>query len=136
MKNVWKKTAPLFLAAAFLLALGLSQAVHAAEAPQQEWELINPMGEIEVTSVDPAPRITDLDGKTVVLRWNGKNNGDVALDHLAVLLGKKYPKAKIVKSYTMDKDINTITGNNEQSMRVANFIKALKPDLVIASTAD
>ena len=123
-----------------LLALSvvflLTGVASAAKPAAQKWEIINPMGEIHKVIVAPAPRISTLDDKTVVLRWNGKNNGDVALNHLAVLLEKQYPKAKIVKSYTMDKDINTITGNNEQSMRVTNFIKGLKPDLVIAAQAD
>jgi hypothetical protein len=132
-----KRVLPLVLAALFLLAFSVPPAVQAAQPPQpQEWELINPMGEIEKTAVNPAPRIKNLDGKTVVLRWNGKNNGDIALDRLAVLLGKKYPAAKIVKSYALDASINTITGNDEQSMRVTNFIKGLKPASVIAFQAD
>ena len=39
----------------------------AKEAPQ-EWELVNPSGVIEVKYFKPAPRLTSLDGKTIVLR--------------------------------------------------------------------
>ena len=101
----------------------------------QEWEIVVPAGEIEKASYDPAARISSLDGKTVVLRWNGKNNGDIFLDRFAVLMEKKYPKAKIIKSYT-DFKLNTITGSQSQSMFVTNTITAMKPDLVIAAQAD
>ncbi|MDR0826740.1 MAG: hypothetical protein LBN33_02525 [Desulfovibrio sp.] len=130
----------LILLASFLLAAAGAYPVVAAPAAdgadQQEWEFIIPTGEIEKTSVDPAPRIKNLDGKTIALRWNGKNNGDVFLDHLAVLLHKKYPSAKIVKTYEMEKSLNTITGANDVSMKVTEFIKKQKPDLVIAAQAD
>lgn len=106
----------------------------AAEAAQ-EWEFLVPTGEIQKSTVDPAPRISSLDGKTVVLRWNGKNNGNIFLDRLAVLLGQKYPKTKVVKSYT-NSELNTITGSQAQSMFVTNAILAVKPDLVIAAQAD
>ena len=49
--------------------------------------------------MEPAKRITALEGKTIALRWNGKNNGDLVLDRLAELLAKKYPTAKVVKTY-------------------------------------
>lgn len=74
----------------------MAPAAQAADQPQ-EWELINPTGEIR--SPEPAKRITALEGKTIALRWNGKNNGDLVLDRLAELLAKKYPTAKVVKTY-------------------------------------
>ena len=67
------------MALAAAAALCATPAAQAADQPQ-EWELINPTGEIEKVAVEPAKRITALEGKTIALRWNGKNNGDLVLD--------------------------------------------------------
>ena len=75
------------MGAVMLLGAPLAQAV---EKPQ-EWELVNPSGVIKQAQVEPAKRITSLDGKTVALRWNGKNNGNVVLDRVAELLSQRYP---------------------------------------------
>ena len=45
-------------------ALCAAPAAQAADQPQ-EWELINPTGEIEKVVVEPAKRITALEGKTI-----------------------------------------------------------------------
>ena len=42
----------------------------------REWKLVNPEGVVVVEPVEISPRITSLEGKTVLLRWNGKHNGD------------------------------------------------------------
>jgi hypothetical protein len=84
------------LALAVAAMLGAVPAL-AADKPQ-EWELINPTGAVETSSIDPAPRLTTLEGKTVVLRWNGKNNGNVLLGRLAELLAKRFPD-QVVKSF-------------------------------------
>ncbi len=122
-----------------LLALGsalLMGAPYGAQAAEEvEWELVNPSGAIKVAQIEPAARISSLEGKTVALRWNGKNNGDVVLDHLAELIVKKYPSVKIVKTYE-DLSLNTISGTAGNSMRIAKAVAAVKPDLVIASQAD
>ncbi len=117
--------------AALLLGIPLAQA---AEKPQ-EWELVNPSGVIKQSAIEPAARITSLEGKTVALRWNGKNNGNVVLDHLAELLTQKYPTVKIVKTYN-DARLNTISGTPAISENITKAVAAVKPDLVIASQAD
>jgi ABC-type Fe3+-hydroxamate transport system substrate-binding protein len=119
----------------FLAALSLLAATAWAEPPQ-EWEVLNPAGVMQKATVKPAARVASLDGKTIVLRWNGKNNGDVALDKLAELLAKKAPTAKIVKSYALDPSINKIAGSPGESERINKVIMGHKPDLVIASQAD
>lgn len=130
--NVLKTCRRLLLALAAVL--GFAGLAGAAEQVQ-EWELIIPNGVIEQAQIDPARRIAGLDGKTVVLRWNGKNNGNVFLDRVAELFAQKHPKTKVVKSYT-DTRLNTITGSPAQSEFVTKSILAMKPDLVIAAQAD
>ncbi|MBO4318578.1 MAG: hypothetical protein J5855_09960 [Mailhella sp.] len=122
----------LMAGAALLLCAPLASA---AEQPQ-EWELVNPAGVIKQAMVEPAKRITTLDGKTVALRWNGKHNGNVVLDRVAELMAKKYPTTKIVKTYVDDPSLNTISGTPAISTRIAKAVAAVKPDLVIASQCD
>ena len=119
----------LALGAALLLGVPSAQA---AEKPQ-EWELVNPTGAIKIAQVEPAKRITSLDGKTVALRWNSKNNGDIVLDRIAELMAQKFPKTKIIKLYKTDPSLNGISG---ESQRVAKAAASVKPDLVIASQGD
>ena len=123
-----------------LLALGAAlllgaPAAQAAEQPQ-EWDLVNPTGVIKIARINPAKRISTLDGKTVAFRWNGKNNGDVVLDHLCDLMGKKFPNTRFVKIYQKDPSTVGISGSAPESERIARSMVSLKPDLVIASQGD
>ncbi len=124
-----------WISAFFFAVLALPAAVIGAEAVQ-EWELINPAGTIAITPVKPAPRLTTLEGKTVVLRWNGKHNGNNFLDRVAELLAQKVPSAKVIKLYEVDKSTVKISGSNAESARIAKVIQDLKADLVIGSQAD
>ena len=120
------------MALAAAAALCAAPAAQAADQPQ-EWELINPTGEIEKVAVEPAKRITALEGKTIALRWNGKNNGDLVLDRLAELLAKK-----VVKTYRdmADQNLNKISATQDESMRIVKAVASVRPDIVIASQAD
>src|SRR5208337_845494 len=76
------------LALAFAVLVG-TPIITAAKETSQEWEIVNPAGTIEIKYAKPAPRLTTLEGKTVVLRWNGKHNGDNVLNRVAELLAKQ-----------------------------------------------
>lgn len=123
-----------------LLALGAAMllgapAVQASEQPQ-EWDLVNPAGVIKIAQIKPAKRISTLDGKTVAFRWNGKNNGDVVLDHLCDLMGKKFPNTRFIKIYQKDPSTVGISGSAPESERIARSMVSLNPDLVIAAQGD
>lgn len=107
-----------------------------AKEQAQQWEIINPSGIIETKYFKPAPRLTSLDGKTIVLRWNEKHNGNLFLDRIAELLREKVPTAKVIKLYEVDKSTIKISGSAKESVRIAEVIKELKADIVIASQAD
>ena len=122
----------------FLIAMAVclgAPLAYAVEQPQ-EWEMVNPAGVFIKPSIAPAKRISTLDGKTIALRWNSKHNGDIVLNHLAELLAKKYPTAKILKTYEMDPTLNKLAGSNAESERIAKTIVGMKPDIVIASQCD
>jgi hypothetical protein len=82
------------------------------------------------------PHPASLEGKTVVLRWNGKFNGDKLLGRLGELLTQQVKGVKIVKLWETDAATAAISKNGEASEQVADKIAKLKADLVIAAQAD
>jgi len=77
-----------------------------------------------------------LEGKTVLLRWNGKYNGDRYLSRIGELINQQMKGVKIVKIWEIDKSTAAISKSAEVSEQVAESIAKLKPDLVIAAQAD
>jgi len=82
------------------------------------------------------PHPASLEGKTVLLRWNGKYNGDRFLGRVGELMTQQVKNIKIIKMWEMDKATAVISKNAEVSEQVAVSIAKLKPDLVIAGQAD
>ena len=119
-----------------LLTLLLVPQLAIAKETPQEWELIKPEGVVEVRHFDLAPRLTTLEGKTIVLRWNEKHNGNNILDRIAELFKEKVPLAKVIKLYEVDKTTVKISGSNQEAARIARIIKDLKADIVIAAQTD
>jgi len=130
------KYLPFFGMIAFLVVFLATPVIASAKEMIQEWELINPAGAIAIQPIKPAPRLASLEGKTIILRWNGKHNGNNFLDRIAELLAEKLPSAKVIKIYGVDKSTVKISGANAESARIAKVIKDLKADIVIASQAD
>ena len=77
-----------------------------------------------------------LEGKTVLLRWNEKMNGDKYLTCVAELLTKQVKNVKVIKLWELDKSTAAISKDLQESEKVAATVTRLKPDLVIASQAD
>lgn len=77
-----------------------------------------------------------LEGKTVVLRWNGKPNGDKFLTRFGELLAQQVKNVKIIKMWEVDKTTACISKTAEASKEIAEKIAKLKPAMVIASQAD
>ena len=131
-----KNPSKVFWAAAILAAFLAFPVAGMAKEAIQEWEIINPAGTIDIQPIKPAPRLASLEGKTIVLRWNSKHNGDNFLNRIAELLAEKVPSAKVIKLYEVDKSTIRTSSSNQESQRIANVIKGLKADLVIGSQAD
>jgi len=103
----------------------------------QSWEILNPEGAIKIEPMEINPHPASLEGKTVLLRWNGKHNGDKFLDRVAELLAQKVKGIKIIKSWEVASEtVDPITGSQERSMELMKKLAAFKPDLVIGSQAD
>lgn len=105
-----------------------------AEA-KQTWTVLNPEGAIQVESLQLNPHPTSLEGKTVGLLWNSKENGDNFLNTIAEELEKNVKDVKVVKIWEEIPE-SMGYGPNIMTDEVVNKIKALKPDLVIAAQAD
>ena len=108
-----------------------------AKEREQRWEILNPKGVVKIDPMEINPHPSTLEGKTIMLRWNGKHNGDNFLNRVAELLGEKVRGVKIIKSWEVAPEtVEPITGSQERSLELMKKLAAFKPDLIIASQAD
>ncbi len=102
----------------------------------QSWELVNPQGIVKVEPMKVNPHPTTLEGKTVLLRWNGKHNGNNILNRVAEMLTEQVKDVKIVKLWEKYPDTVMVSSSQEKSKDIAKKVASFKPDLVIASQTD
>ncbi len=108
-----------------------------ADEKIQDWELINPEGVVKIEIMKLNPHPSRLEGKTVMLRSNGKHNGDKFLIRVGELLRDKVKDIRIIYSWEVAPEtVDPITGSHERSKKFAQKLASFKPDLVIASQAD
>ncbi len=105
-----------------------------AEA-SQKWTLVNPEGATRVESMELNPHPESLEGKTVGLVWNSKENGDNFLNAVAEELEKTVKDVNIIKIFEEIPESQGY-GPNIFTDEVISKIQAMKPDLVIAAQAD
>ncbi len=77
-----------------------------------------------------------LEGKTVLLHWNGKYNGDKFLSLLGELFNEQVKNVRIVKMWEVDPNTAIISKKMEVSEQIASKIAVLKPNIVISAQAD
>ena len=126
----------LFFSAFFLICF-FTSVISPAKEIRQKWELLNPEGviKIEATKINPHP--STLEGKTVILRWNGKHNGDKFLERVGDLLVERVKNIRIIKSWEVAPEtVDPITGSQERSQEFAKAIAKFKPDIVIGAQSD
>ena len=108
--------------------------MQATDQPQ-EWELINPTGEIEKVAVEPAKRITALEGKTIALRWNGKeqrrSDCSTALPNCWPRVSHRQGREDVPRHGRQN--LNKISATQDESMRIVKAVASVRPDIVIAS---
>jgi hypothetical protein len=103
---------------------------------EQQWELINPEGLVKVEVLKPAPRPGTLENRTVVMRWNGKTNGDHYLNRVGELLFEKVPGVNVIRLWEKHLSTAAISQSPEESRNVARKIADLGADMVIGTNAD
>ena len=124
-----RRSLSLVLLALTLVTLGLSACGQAT--PQEVQESVVP---VEGLALNPHPG--SLEGKTVLLRWNGKPNGDKLLSRVGELLEEQVPGVKVISLWETDPDTAVSSDSAEASVQIAEKIAALAPELVIASQCD
>ena len=82
------------------------------------------------------PHPASLEGKTVLLRWNGKFNGDKYLTRVGELITQQVKNVKIVKLWEVEKSTAAISKDLQASEQVAAAVVKIKPDIVIAAQCD
>ena len=102
----------------------------------QEWEMVNPEGVVKLEPMEINSHPASLEGKTILLRSNGKHNADNFLARVAELLQKEVKGVKVVKSWEAAPETNTISQNPDKSKQFAQIFKGFKPDIVIGSQCD
>ncbi len=116
----------LILTAFFLAGLGLMACQKASE--EKKTPAVGP--------VKLVPHPSTLEGKTVLLRWNGKPNGDHFLTRIGELLTAQVKGVKVIKMWETDKSTAVISDSLEKSGEITEKMIGLKPDLVISAQAD
>ena len=119
-----------------LIAMLMLPALTFGKETAQSWELVNPEGVIKVEPMKVNPHPSTLEGQTVVLRWNGKHNGNNFLNRVAELLTQQVKDVKIIKAWEVFPETPIVSSSSEKSKDFAKKIASLKPAIVIASQAD
>jgi len=103
---------------------------------QTQWKLVNPepLVQIEADQVNQHPK--DLAGKTVVLYWNGKPNGDLFLNRIGELLIEKVHSVKVIKAWEVRTSTKRTDPTAEASRATAEELAGLGPDLIIGAPGD
>lgn len=112
--------------------------VSTASSPTEKkyaWEILTAWSDIP-PEYTPAPWPNSLVNKIIVLRWNGKHNGDVLLNRLSVLLAQAFPDTQVIKAYRTDPGLSTISGSLAESNRITQRLVDMEPDMVIAAPGD
>ena len=136
MTTVLSKTwPPRIIIIIFTLLLFASASI--AGENRQKWVVLNPEGVVKINVMKVNPHPPTLKGKTVVLRWNGKHNGNHFLDRVGELLVEKVGDVKVIKSWEVAPEtVDPITGSEERSKEFAKAMGKFKPDLVIGVQSD
>jgi hypothetical protein len=100
------------------------------------WKLVNPEGLVQIPELKINPHPKELAGKTVVLYWNLKHNGDVLLSHVGKLLAERVPGVKVIKGWEAAPATKRVTSTPATSRELARELADLKPDIVLGSSAD
>lgn len=101
------------------------------------WQLINPEGMVETANLSSLnPRPGTLDNRTVMLRWNGKHNGDIFLNRVAELLVKNARGLKIIRGWEVAPETVQHSYSPDKSKDFARKLASFRPDIVIGAQAD
>jgi hypothetical protein len=100
------------------------------------WQLVNPEALVQIETKDVNQHPRNLSGRTIVLYWNGKPNGDVFLTCLGELLLERIPSARVIKAWEVEPSTSRTDPTVEASRATAKALAGLNPDIVIGAPGD
>ena len=103
---------------------------------KKKWRLVSPAPVVGTAQNRLCPHPEDLSGKTVLLYWNGKPNGDVFLNRLGELLIENTPDMTLIKAWEADFRTTQAEPTHAGSRAAASLLAGWRPDLVIGAPAD
>lgn len=127
VRNEMKKIFSLALTLIFFVSPGLTGCAKKGS----EESTVPKVGPVKLN-----PHPSSLEGKTIVLRWNGKYNGDHFLSDVAERLTKQVKDLKVIRMWEADKTTAAISDSLKKSKEFSEKVAGFKPALVIASQAD
>ena len=96
------------------------------------FEVVWPLGKnVSRPSIDLAPPVADLNGKTICEIWNGRFKGDRIFPILNEELRKQYPDIKIIDHRTMGDSHGT--NEREYVADLSNLLRQHGSDAVISA---
>ena len=95
----------------FLLTLLTLPAIASSQQEIKDINLINPEGVVNIEPMHLNPHPASLEGKTVVLQWNGKQNGDNFMNQIATLLTENVKNIRIIKAWQEAPEVKIISQN-------------------------
>lgn len=84
----------------------------------------------------PAPMPESLDGRTVLLRWNGKHNSDQLLQRLQNHLQKRFPAARVTLLHQTQPGLCRVSRDKNDADELVTALAAFEPAVVITATGD
>ena len=102
----------------------------------QSIELVNPGGMVVAGKTRLNPHPGTLEGKTILLRWNGKHNGDVFLNRIAELLAMQFNGVKFIKAWERFPETAATSLSHGRSQEYVRKLVEAGPDLSIAAYGD
>jgi len=100
------------------------------------WQLVNPEGGLELKSFGVMPHHQSLENKRVLLHWNSKHNGDLFLNKIGELLTQKVKGVEIIRGWQIAPETATISLNPKASKQTAKKLAEFRPDIVIGAQCD
>lgn len=99
-------------------------------------KLVSPEASIPAASAVVNAHLEDLTGKTVVLYWNGKPNGDILLNRIGELLTENVKDIEVVKAWQQIPATRHTDPTPAASRTTAALLAEIKPDMVIGAPGD
>ena len=100
----------------------------------ERFAVVSPLGLDVVQRTSTAPRLADLDGKTIGEVWNGVFKGDLTFPLIRKALRERYPRARIIPftEFPHLKGADDPAAQRERAQHIAALAREKGCDAVIS----